>query len=242
MLRFVVLCGLVAATFAAPAQEQQASFLEDAYNLYNSCSAEADIAVCLKLKALGFVDRAARSAQIEVIDGFKIVQNEDAKSRVENARSLNEIEASLPVEIEARDAAINDALVDRAARFLTTHTIEISLPEEARSLEESRGKKKKKQIMENLKSALSLLKLKAALFLPIAIIGFKLLVLKALVFSKIALILSLVLVVKKFLEKRNVGGHENTPHDVPYHHDEYHGAGYGRSLEMAYSAHKPATA
>jgi len=37
--------------------------------------------VCLKMKALRYVDRVARSADIEIIDGFKIVQTEEAKNR-----------------------------------------------------------------------------------------------------------------------------------------------------------------
>jgi ABC-type methionine transport system ATPase subunit len=82
MLKFAVVLALVATSaLAAPAQEQQQpSLVEQAYNIYSSCTAEQDVAVCLKLKALGFVDRAARSAEIDVIDGFKIVQNEEAKS------------------------------------------------------------------------------------------------------------------------------------------------------------------
>lgn len=57
-------------------------------------------------------------------------------SRADNARSLNDIEASLPAEPEAREAAVNDALIDRAARFLTTHTVELSVPEEFSSVSE----------------------------------------------------------------------------------------------------------
>lgn len=84
MLKFVVVCALVATSaFAAPAQEsqQQSSLFEQAYDVYSSCSAESNVAVCLKLKALGYVDRAARSAEIDVVDGFKIVQSEEAKNR-----------------------------------------------------------------------------------------------------------------------------------------------------------------
>lgn len=58
-------------------------------------------------------------------------------SRADNARSLNDIESSLPAEIEAKEAAINDALYDRAAKFLSTHTVELTLPEEvSRSFDE----------------------------------------------------------------------------------------------------------
>ncbi|XP_058793751.1 uncharacterized protein LOC131665711 [Phymastichus coffea] len=241
MLRFVVVCALVAIASAAPAaQEQQTSLFEDAYNLYSSCSSEADIAVCLKLKALGYVDRVSRSAQIDLIDGLKIVQNEEGKSRADNARSLNDIEATLPTEPEARESAINEALVDRVARFLSTHTVELSMPEEvSRSLGEARGKKKK--IVKSLLPLLLLLKLKAAALIPIALGGLALLAFKALVIGKIALILSAVIALQKLFGNKHQS-YEVVTHDVPHHHDEHHSSGWGRSLEMAYSAHKPATA
>lgn len=77
---------LVAAATAAPTATQEAaaqpSVLEQALDVYASCSGEEDVSVCLKLRALRFVDRVARSsADIEVADGFKIVETEEAKSR-----------------------------------------------------------------------------------------------------------------------------------------------------------------
>lgn len=58
-------------------------------------------------------------------------------SRADNARSLNDIEASLPTEIEARETAVDEALMERAGKFLATHTVEFSMPEEvSRSLDE----------------------------------------------------------------------------------------------------------
>lgn len=87
MFRFAVIGALfVVSGLAAPASQDAAalplpSILEEAVDVYTSCSEESSIAVCLKLKALRYVDRAARSADIEVIDGFKIVQTEEAKNR-----------------------------------------------------------------------------------------------------------------------------------------------------------------
>lgn len=87
MFRFAVIGALfVVSGLAAPASQDAAalppsSILEEALDVYTSCSEESSIAVCLKLKALRYVDRAARSADIEVIDGFKIVQTEEAKNR-----------------------------------------------------------------------------------------------------------------------------------------------------------------
>ena len=52
---------------------------------------------------------------------------------------MNDLEATLPTEVEARESAVNDALFDRASRFLSTHTVELSMPEEvSRSLDEGK--------------------------------------------------------------------------------------------------------
>lgn len=60
-------------------------------------------------------------------------------SRADNARSLNDIESTLPAETEAKEAAIDQAIVDRAAKFLSTHTVELSLPEDvSRSFDEGK--------------------------------------------------------------------------------------------------------
>lgn len=86
MFKFAVVGALfVVSALAAPASQDAVasppSILEEALDVYASCSGESSIAVCLKMKALRYVDRAARSADIEIVDGFKIVQTEDAKSR-----------------------------------------------------------------------------------------------------------------------------------------------------------------
>lgn len=87
MFRSAILAALfVVSALAAPAAQDAAaatppSILEEALDVYASCSGESSVAVCLKLKALRYVDRASRSADIDVIDGFKIVQTEEAKNR-----------------------------------------------------------------------------------------------------------------------------------------------------------------
>ncbi|KAH0557704.1 hypothetical protein KQX54_010501 [Cotesia glomerata] len=214
------------------------SLLEDAVDVYASCASEPDVSVCLKLKALRFVDRVARSADISIVDGLKIVQTEEAKrSRADNARSLNDIEASLPTEMEAREAAVDEALVDRAGKFLSTHTVELSLPEEvSRSFDEARGKKKK--LAKTLMPLLFLLKMKFAILMPIVLGALALLAFKALVIGKIALIISAILGLQKLWANKNHQSYEVVAH--PAHHEEHHG--WGRSAtgaELAYSAYKP---
>lgn len=83
MLRYVVVISLIGFVFSAPAGQESGpkSLLEDAVDVYASCASEPDVSVCLKLKALRFVDRVARSADISIVDGLKIVQTEEAKRR-----------------------------------------------------------------------------------------------------------------------------------------------------------------
>ncbi|KAF7414129.1 hypothetical protein HZH68_002618 [Vespula germanica] len=224
---------------------QSPSILEEALDVYASCSGESDLSVCLKLKALRFVDRAARASDINVIDGFRIVQTEEAKSnsRVDNARSFNDIESSLPTEVEAKEAAIDQAIVDRTARFLSTHTVELSLPEEfSRSLDEARGKKKK--IVKSLLPILLLVKAKAAILIPLALGALALLAFKALVIGKIALIISAIIGLQKLLASKNQS-YEVVAHPVHSHahyeadHGDHHGWARSAGSDLAYSAYKP---
>lgn len=58
-------------------------------------------------------------------------------SRADSGRSLNDIEASLPQEAEAKEAAVDEAILERAGKFLAAHTIELSVPEDvSRSFDE----------------------------------------------------------------------------------------------------------
>lgn len=85
MMKYVIVFALIGTVaIAAPAKESSIdskSLIEDALDVYSSCGAEPSLAVCLKMKALRFVDRAARSADIQIVDGLNIVKADDAKTR-----------------------------------------------------------------------------------------------------------------------------------------------------------------
>ncbi|XP_046414428.1 uncharacterized protein [Neodiprion pinetum] len=241
--------GFLAIAVAAPASQQEAvtettgSLIGDALQVYSSC-ADQDLTVCLKLKALRFVDRAARSADLVIGDGLRIVQTDEAKadSRANSGRSLNDIEASLPQEAEAKEAAIDEALLERAGKFLASHTVELSVPEEvSRSFDEARGKKKK--IVKSLLPILLLLKLKAAALIPIALGALALLAFKALIISKIALVLSGIIALKKLLGQKQSSSYEVVAHPVhsyeDSHHDHHGWSSRSAGSDLAYSAYKP---
>lgn len=184
-------------------------------------------------------------------------------SRADNGRSLNDIESSLPAEAGAKEAVIDQAILDRTAKFLSTHTVELSLPEDvSRSFDEgkqrystfilaiyyiyyliraiwiaARGKKKK--IVKSLLPILLLLKLKAAALIPIALGGLALLALKALAIGKIALIISAIIALQKLFANKHQS-YEVVAHPVhSYGQEDHHGWARSSGADLAYKAYKP---
>lgn len=135
----VIVLGLAVVVFGYPSSQQQQeepSMIEDGvekvYRFLQGCG-KKDISLCIKMRALTFVDKALRKQDdISLVDGVKLVrtENNDA-SRVLNGRALSEAEldASLPKDAEDRDAQVETMLVDRVARFLESHTLQLKVPD-----------------------------------------------------------------------------------------------------------------
>ncbi|CAI6367979.1 unnamed protein product [Macrosiphum euphorbiae] len=223
---------------AAHAADESAG-LEKVYKVMQDCS-EKNMATCLKMRALQYVDRALRKTDsIDVFDGISLVKSESVESsRGLNGRSLaeSELEEAQPKDDDEKDAQVENLLLDRVARFLESHTLQLKVPESSisgmrRSLDEARGKKKKHQKM--LMPLLMLLKMKAIALVPLAIGALALLAFKALVVGKIALVLAVVMGIQKLLaNSKSQQSYEVVSH--PHYTEEHghgHGGGYRRSLE-----------
>lgn len=93
--------------------------------MYEDCQRTDGILPCLKKKAILFFDRAARMEAIPLIDGVDIVKN----SNMEIVPvSENDIDASLPRNLESKDEALTEMLWNRIAAFANSRTIQLSLP------------------------------------------------------------------------------------------------------------------
>lgn len=119
--------------------EESASLIEEgvetAYRFFQSCG-DKEIALCLKMRALTFVDRALRKpGDVDLVDGVSLKRTQDDLdvSRELNGRALSEAEldASLPKNADERDAQVETLLVDRIARFLQSHTLQFKVPDSA---------------------------------------------------------------------------------------------------------------
>jgi len=242
----VVVCGLaVVSAFPAPEESEPVTDgVDRVYRFLQGCG-EKDMMLCIKMRALTFVDRALRRPEdIALMDGVKLVRGGDV-SRELNGRALSEAEldASLPKDAEDREATVETMLVDRVARFLESHTLQLKVPDASisdmrKSLDEARGKKKK--AAKILLPLLLLLKLKAAALIPLALGALALLALKALIVGKLALVLAGLIGLQKLLGQK---GHTQSYEVVAHpHYTEEHGHGWGRSAndahDLAYRAYK----
>lgn len=154
----ILVLSIVASAICSPTElpEDTLNGFKTVSKVYDDCaSKEYSISSCLKLKALTLLDRAARSDNIAFSDSVIISKNADAKSRFDYGRAINEHEleneiktgAANEVVASESDSKLNSLIVERVARFLSSHNVNIKLPavskdELGRALEESKLKEK----------------------------------------------------------------------------------------------------
>lgn len=118
--------------------------LEKVYKVMQECS-DKNMGTCLKMRALQYVDRVLRKSEnIDVLDGVTLVKSESVESsRGLNGRSLSESELddSPAKDDDEKDVQVENLLLDRVARFLESHTLQLKVPESSisgmrRSLDE----------------------------------------------------------------------------------------------------------
>lgn len=129
-----------------PAAADETVGLEKVYKVMQECS-DKNMGTCLKMRALQYVDRVLRKSEnIDVLDGVTLVKSESVESsRGLNGRSLSESELddSPAKDEDEKDAQVENLLLDRVARFLESHTLQLKVPESSisgmrRSLDEGK--------------------------------------------------------------------------------------------------------
>ncbi|XP_045455532.1 uncharacterized protein LOC123665247 [Melitaea cinxia] len=238
MRRITFVLFLVAVARAMPALDKDAndpSLVSSVIGVVKEC-VEGDVSLCLKEKALKYVENLSSAREMDLAEGVTLIGNGSPRS----ARSYE----PLADEPKIREAQVESRLVDSAADFLENHVIQFRLPSSAvegmkRSLEEARGKKKKiKQLLPLL--AIAKLKIMALIPLFLGIIAFA--AAKAVLLAKVALLVAGILALKKLLASK----HHETSYEVvahPHHEEHYasSGHGWGRSIDdsqnLAYAAH-----
>ncbi|XP_028043630.1 uncharacterized protein LOC114253070 [Bombyx mandarina] len=233
---------VVLAVCAVAAANSDEDVFRSVMGVLKTCS-DDNVALCLKEKALRYVENVSNSRELNLIDGVSLIGQGSPRS----ARSFE----PLPDEPRARENQVDLRLLDGVADFLENFVIQIRLPKGAiesakRSLEEGRGKKKK---LKQLLPILALLQLKIQSLIPVflGIIAFA--AVKGLMLAKAALLASGLILLKKLLSKND--HHESYEVVAHPHHEEHfshssggggggHG-GWGRSApdaqNLAYNAY-----
>ncbi|XP_048486426.1 uncharacterized protein LOC105391598 [Plutella xylostella] len=238
MRQFVIALFCVAAARGMPALDNEVNdpgLVGSVIGVVKEC-VEGDISLCLKEKALKYVESLSSAREMDITDGVSLVGTGSPRS----ARALE----PLSEEPKARESQIESRLLDSAADFLENHVVQFRLPRQAvegmkRSLEEARGKKKKiKQLLPLF--ALAKLKITALIPLFLGIIAFA--AAKAVLLAKISLLVAGIIALKKLLSSKHHESYEVVAH--PVHHEEHYpssGHGWGRSVDdaqnLAYSSH-----
>ncbi|KAI5645725.1 hypothetical protein NE865_02392 [Phthorimaea operculella] len=209
--------------------------------IYEDCQRSEGVMPCLKKKAILFFDRAARMDSLPLIDGVEVVKSAEVNLK---PLSENEIDATLPRNMEDKDQALSSMLWDRVAAFANSRTIQLSLPkitgqELNQGVEEGRGKMKKMMGMMMMGAAM-----KMAAMIPLAIAGLFVLAGKALITAKIALLLAGIMVLKKLMSQKGGGGGGHESHGWSSGGGGGSGGWDRRSYyndvsDIAYSAYKP---
>lgn len=212
---FGVLCILIVAVHALPAQEEargSRNAIHTENDLLDSIYADClrkDSLSCVKYKLFSFVDKIlGHKDTITVTEGVQIVKTEGGEPE------------GAPRALDGNES-IESLILHRFQRFLESHTIKIDLKgsdivntvsSTARSFgdvidslseddnavgDEARGKKKK--VAKVLGPLLAAAALKAAFLGKIALAGIALIAGKALMIGKIALVLSAIIGLKKLL-------------------------------------------
>lgn len=100
--------------------------------VYDECQkAEGGFSLCIKRKAITFVDRVIQIDSINVGDGVRVVRSETGSMDDVNnfAKALDpDWEQSLPRGLEAKDEALSALLLSKVTNLLSGRTIKITLP------------------------------------------------------------------------------------------------------------------
>lgn len=136
-----VYCGFVivllwAVICSAANEEQQSNSsnstpgLRSIFRIYDECQrSDGGVSMCLKKKAVTFIDRIAKIDVINIGEGVRVVGVDNAAAKTARSLSENELDQMLPRSMEDRDYFLNNMLTDKLASYISGRKIQINLPQ-----------------------------------------------------------------------------------------------------------------
>lgn len=105
--------------------------------MLNDCPSSDPFSVCLKAKAVTFLDRVLRKDSIQIMDGLSLVADTNV-SRARSGRALTEEElvASLPRELGKKEETLDEMIVGKLTEFFQGHKIQLDFADEGSDVAE----------------------------------------------------------------------------------------------------------
>ncbi|XP_060825741.1 uncharacterized protein LOC132912362 [Bombus pascuorum] len=200
MNKIVILCLFATSALAVPTPELNNVELNRNLDCFEQ---ENALFSCMFVKTVGALDRAARSSDIEIIDGVKFVRETPMERSGKDLKTEVDIMNELPRDMSDRAIKLATMLLESALSFMKSHSLKLSMPEEgsiSRALDEGRAKIKKIALPLIAAAGIKLFAL-----IPILLGSLGLLVMKALFVGKIALLLAGVLAFQRLFGGSNSG-------------------------------------
>lgn len=99
--------------------------------MLNDCSSGDPFTVCLKAKAVTFIDRLLRKDSIQVMDGLSLVSDgSNARGRSGRALTEEELVASLPRELGKKEETLDEMIVSKISDFFSSHQVKMDFAED----------------------------------------------------------------------------------------------------------------
>lgn len=104
--------------------------LRSMFRIYDECQrTDGGMAMCLKKKAVTFIDRLSKIDVVNIGDDVKVVGVEGAAAKASKSINENELDQMLPRSLEDRDYFLTNMLTEKVANYLSGRKIQISLPQ-----------------------------------------------------------------------------------------------------------------
>lgn len=105
--------------------------LRSILHIYDECQrTDGGVSMCLKKKAVTFIDRIGKIDVINIGDGIKVVGVDGGSAaKAPKSMSENELDQMLPRALEDRDYFLNNMLTEKLANYISGRKIQISLPQ-----------------------------------------------------------------------------------------------------------------
>lgn len=95
--------------------------------VYDECTKADSFSLCLKKKAVTFMDRLARMDKLSILDGVNVVKSGEIPQNI--VLTEEQLENSLPRSLENKEEALDDMLFTKVTSYITSRTLQITLPQ-----------------------------------------------------------------------------------------------------------------